>query len=83
MREIGEGSETFVKAQLQMYIKRHNPTFSFDDPSPAHRKYVDEYRKAPAGNKLIGLIDALLLWTSDNIVFSRRRAIGNMLDLCE
>ena len=83
MREIDEGSEAFVKEQLQTYIKRHNPTFSFDDPSPAHRKYVDEYRKAPAGNKLIGLIDALLLWTSDNIVFSRRRAIGNMLDLCE
>ena len=83
MREIDEDSEALAKAQLQTYIKRHNPTFSFDNPSPAHRKYVDEYRKAPAGNKLIGLIDALLLWTSDNIVFSRRRAIGNMLDLCE
>ena len=83
IREIGESSETVVKAQLQKYIKRHSPTFSFDNPSPAHRKYVDEYRNAPAGNKLIGLIDALLLWTSDNIVFSRRRAIGNMLNLCE
>ncbi len=83
MREIDGGSEAFVKEALQAYIRRHNPTFSFDDPSPTHRKYVDMYRKAPEGNKLIGLIDTLLLWTSDNIVFSRRRAIGNMLDLCE
>lgn len=83
MREINEGSEALVKAALQEYIKRHNPTFSFDDPSPAHRKYVDAYRSAPKGKKLIGLIDTLLLWTSDNIVFSRRRAIGNMLDLCQ
>lgn len=83
MREIDAGSEAFVRAQLQTYIKRHNPTFSFDDPSPAHRKYVEVYRRAPERNKLIGLIDTLLIWTSDNIVFSRRRAIGNMLDLCE
>ena len=83
MREIGGDSEAFVKDALQTYIKRHNPTFSFEDPSPSHRKYVDAYLKAPKGNKLIGLIDTLLLWTSDNIVFSRRRAIGNMLDLCE
>lgn len=83
MREIGGDSEAFVRDALQTYIKRHNPTFSFEDPSPSHRKYVDAYLKAPKGNKLIGLIDTLLLWTSDNIVFSRRRAIGNMLDLCE
>lgn len=83
MREINEDSEVFVKNALQDYIRRHSPTFSFDNPSPAHRKYADVYQSAPAGNKLIGLIDALLCWTSDNIVFSRRRAIGNMLDLCE
>lgn len=83
MREIGGDSEAFVRDALQTYIKRHNPTFSFEDPSPSHRKYVDAYLKAPKGNKLIGLIDTLLLWTSDNIVFRRRRAIGNMLDLCE
>ncbi len=83
MREINRDSEALVKAALQTYIKRHNPTFSFDNPSPAHIKYVDAYRKAPTGNKLIGLIDTLLLWMSDNIVFSRRRAIGNMLELCE
>lgn len=83
MREINASSEAFVKVQLQAYIKRHNPTFSFDDPSPAHRKYVEAYRRSPKRNKLIGLIDTLLIWTSDNIVFSRRRAIGNMLELCE
>lgn len=83
MREINEDSEAFVKDALQTYIKRHNPAFSFDDPSPSHRKYIDLYQKAPEGNKLIGLIDVLLLWTNDNIVFNRRRAIGNMLDLCE
>lgn len=83
LREIDEDSEDAVRNTLQAYIRRHNPTFSFDDPSPSHRKYVDKYRKAPEGKKLIGLIDALLLWTNDNIVFNRRRAIGNMLDLCE
>jgi ATP-dependent DNA helicase RecQ len=71
-----------VRDALQTYIKRHNPTFSFDSQSPTHRKYVEIYRNAPTGKKLIGLIDVLLVWTSDNIVFSRRRAIGNMLDLC-
>ena len=83
VREIDGDSEAIVRDALQDYIRRHNPSFSFDSSSPTHRKYVDAYQKAPAGNKLIGLIDALLLWTSDNIVFNRRRAIGNMLNLCE
>jgi ATP-dependent DNA helicase RecQ len=83
MREVSRDSESFVRGKLQDYIRRHDPTFSFSNPSPSHSVYVDAYRKAPAGNKLVGLIDTLLIWTSDNIVFSRRRAIGNMLDLCE
>lgn len=82
MREIDGDSEEFVKGELEKYIQRHNPTFSFDSKLPAHRKYIKTYRSAPDGMKLIGLIDALLQWTNDNIVFSRRRAIGNMLDLC-
>ncbi len=82
MREIGGDSEEFVKGKLEEYIKRHNPTFSFDSKSPTHRKYIDIYRQAPKGRKFVGLIEALLQWTNDNIVFSRRRAIGNMLDLC-
>ena len=81
--EVGRDSEARVRDELEDYIRRHDPTFSFENPLPAHSKYVDAYRSAPAGNKLLGLIDALLLWTNDNIVFSRRRAIGNMLDLCE
>ena len=83
VREISGDGETLAKAALQDYIRRHNPTFSFDDHTTTHRKYVEAYQRAPKGNKLIGLVDALLLWTSDNIVFSRRRAIGNMLNLCE
>lgn len=83
LREIDGESEPLVKEHLETYIRRHNPTFSFNNPSPAHRKYVNAYNEAPAGKKLIGLIDALLLWTNDNIAFSRRRAIGNMLELCE
>lgn len=83
MLEVGSDSEPLVKEALQTYIKRHNPTFSFDNPSPAHRKYIEAYQRYPEGRRLIGLIDALLLWTNDNIVFSRRRAIGNMLHLCE
>ena len=83
MEEVNKDSEEIVRGALEDYIRRHNPTFSFEKPSPAHRKYVDAYLNAPEGKKFIGLIDTLLLWTSDNIVFSRRRAIGNMLDLCE
>lgn len=83
VREIDGDSEPFVKASLESYIRRHSPNFSFDDPLPRHRKYVDAYRRSIRRNKLIGLIDALLLWSSDNIVYSRRRAIGNMLDLCK
>lgn len=83
VREIGSDSEPFVKASLESYIRRHSPNFSFDDPLPRHRKYANAYRRADKGKKLVGLVDALLLWSSDNIVYSRRRAIGNMLDLCK
>ena len=83
VREIGSESEPLVKASLESYIRRHTPNFSFDDPLPSHSKYVDAYRRSVKRNKLVGLIDALLLWSSDNIVYSRRRAIGNMLDLCK
>lgn len=76
-------TENTVKASLEKYIKRHTPSFSFDDPSPSHKKYVDIYEAEPAGRKLIGLIKVLLHWTNDNIVFNRRRSIGNMLNLCE
>lgn len=80
--KIDGSSEGFVKNKLEEYIRRHNPTFSFDSKSATHRKYIETYKQAPKGRKLIGLIDVLLKWTNDNIVFSRRRAIGNMLDLC-
>lgn len=84
VREIGSDSEPFVKASLESYIRRHSPNFSFDDPPlPRHRKYANAYRRADKGKKLVGLVDALLLWSSDNIVYSRRCAIGNMLDLCK
>lgn len=81
--KIDSSSEEHVRSSLEAYIKRHNPTFSFDTNSPTHRNYVETYRQAPQGKKLIGLIDVLLKWTNDNIVFSRRRSIGNMLELCE
>ncbi|WP_165046162.1 hypothetical protein [Adlercreutzia sp. ZJ138] len=83
VRRIDSNSEALVKSSLESYIRRHNPTFSFDNPLPTHKTYLEAYEKAPQGNKLLGLIDVLLLWTNDNIVFSRRRSIGNMLDLCE
>lgn len=83
MASIDSDSEPRVRASLESYIRRHTPNFSFDNPLPGHRKYVDAYRRSNRRNRLLGLIDALLLWSSDNIVFSRRRAIGNMLDLCE
>lgn len=83
MQQIDCNSEEMVKNALESYIKRHNPTFSFENPLPSHKTYVDAYSNAPGNKKLIGLIDVLLMWTNDSIVFSRRRSIGNMLDLCE
>lgn len=78
-----EITEEGVKTSLEKYIRRHTPSFSFDNPSPSHKKYVDIYRNEPEGRKFIGLIKVLLNWTNDNIVFNRRRSIGNMLSLCE
>lgn len=78
-----EVSEESVKESLEKYIRRHTPSFSFDNPSSSHRKYVEMYRSAPEGRKFIGMIKVLLQWTNDNIVFNRRRSIGNMLNLCE
>ena len=81
--EIDSSSEGYVKQSLEEYIGRHDPLFSFDSKLPQHQHYVEMYESAPAGNKLVGLIDVLLQWTNDHIVFNRRQAVKNMLDLCE
>lgn len=78
-----EVTEETVKASLEKYLKRHSPSFSFDMPSSRDEPYIREYEEAPIGKKFIGLVKLLLLWTNSNIVLNRRRAIVNMLDLCE
>ena len=83
VENIDSSSEEHVRQSLENYIKRHDPQFSFDSKRPGDRKYVEAYEQAPKGKKLIGLINALLIWTNDHIVFSRRQAIRNMLDQCE
>lgn len=76
-------SEESVRKALEGYIRRYDPQFSFDNKRDSDDKYIDAYEKAPIGNKLVGLIRALLLWTDDNIVYNRRQAIRHMLDQCE
>lgn len=76
-------SEESVRSSLEQYIKRHTPSFSFENPSPSHQDYTRIYNEAPDGQKLVGLIELLLKWTNDNIIFNRRRSIENMLRLCE
>lgn len=83
IEKIDSSSEEHVKNSLETYIRRHDPQFSFSSERPADQKYIALYDQALEGNKLIGLIKALLLWTNDHIVYNRRQAIKNMLDQCE
>jgi len=83
LRNINKLSEEYVKNSLESYICRHKPGFSFDAPDDASRQYVDMYEVAPEGSKFPALVKILVCWTNDNIVYSRRRAICNMLELCE
>ncbi|MEC4183666.1 RecQ family ATP-dependent DNA helicase [Adlercreutzia sp. R21] len=76
--------ETRAKKAVEDYIGRHSSApVSFDDPHPSFAPYAADYQRALPGKRFFGLIDALLKWTNDHIVFNRRRAIGNMLALCE
>ena len=83
VEKIDSSSEEHVKNSLETYIRRHDPQFSFESKRREDQKYVDSYNQALAGNKLVGLVKALLLWTNDHIVYNRRQAIKNMLDQCE
>lgn len=82
VEEIGPNSEEDVKGALEKYIRRHDRQFSFNSTRPDDRKYIEVYETAPEGKKLIGLINMLLKWTNDNIVYSRRQAIENILKQC-
>ncbi|WP_160709061.1 RecQ family ATP-dependent DNA helicase [Enterorhabdus sp. P55] len=82
--DLGDNAEMRMREAVERYIGRHSDApVSFVDPDPSFAPYAAAYEQATPCKKLIGLIDALLSWTNDNIVFSRRRAIGNMLALCE
>lgn len=76
-----------AERSVEAYIARHSPGFSFTSPRRQHERYVRPYRQACESgdglDRIAGLIGALLAWTNDTIVFSRRAAIGNMLRLCE
>lgn len=79
---LNEFSVESIKDNLENYIKRYDPDFSFHSDKPRYAKYIDvlcdntlsEYAK---------YMKILLMWSNDNIVYQRRQAIKNMMDLCD
>ncbi len=76
-----------AESAVEDYISRHSPGFSFANPRPQDAPYVSMYleakERADELARYATLIEALLKWTNDTIVYSRRAAIGNMLALCQ
>ena len=83
MEDVSAPVEDHAQGSLEAYIRRHDPLFSFESKRPGDRKYIDPCISAPPAERLIRLVEALLMWTNDHIVYGRRQAIKNMLDLCE
>lgn len=81
------GMPARAEQAVEAYIARHSPGFSLTDPRGQHARYVQIARSAPDGAdpfaRLASLMGMLLRWTNDTIVYARRKAIGNMLALCQ
>lgn len=80
--ETTEYSEETVRADFITYIRRYDSDFSLDDTSGKYNEYLnilkDENEKL-----LTRYMRALVQWSYDNIVYSRKQAINNIRVLCD
>lgn len=73
----------YMRKRLERHISRRDAEFTFFNPPEGERytRYLNAWRER--GDELEGLINVLLLWSSDTVAFQRRSAMQNMLQLCE
>ena len=75
-------TEQTVHTALVEYIKRYNAEFSENDTTGRFTKYIDIINDTTL-KPYLRYMKTLIQWSYDNIVYSRRQSIKNMMDLCD
>lgn len=75
-------SEDSVRMEFFKYIKRYDPDFSESDTTGRYTKYLNILNDDSL-KLYTRYMKALLQWGYDNIVYTRRQAIKNMMELCD
>lgn len=71
-----------VRDRLFEYIHRYDPAFSEENPNQRYSKYLDILHNENL-KEYTRYMKMLLQWSYDNIVYSRKQAIKNMIDVCD
>lgn len=79
--ELKSVSDKSIVSSMFAYIKRFDVLFNLDQDIPRYRSYRDIWNKKDHSIFKRSLT-VLIIWMYENIVYSRRKALKNLLDAC-
>lgn len=78
-----EYTEETVKDHFIRYIRRYDPVFALEDRANKYTAYRDILSDTRIKSIYTRYMKALIQWSYDNIVYSRKQSINNIRVLCD